>query len=72
LADFEVYVDDDRYEVPSFYLISAASAARAKVLAEELWRSSAHHRGVELLSDGVRLAAMGSMAEPASDGCARA
>ena len=32
MADFEVYVDDDRYSVPSFYLISAGNEARARAM----------------------------------------
>ena len=48
MADFEVYVDDDRYKVPSLYLISATSEARARAIVDELWRNSDHHQGVEL------------------------
>ena len=61
MADFEVYIDADRYAVRSFYLISAGSEARARVLAEELWRSSPHHRGVELLFAGDRIYAVGTL-----------
>ena len=62
MADFEVYIDDDRYAVHSFYLITAGSEARARTLAEELWRSSPHHRGVELLFEGARIVGLGSLA----------
>jgi hypothetical protein len=61
MADFEVYIDDDRYEVPSLYLITAQTEARAKAMANELWRSSKHHRGVELRVNGERLLGMGSL-----------
>lgn len=61
MPDFEVYIDDDRYSVPSLYLITAQSDARARAVAEELWRSSEHHRGVELRRDGERLFGAGSL-----------
>jgi hypothetical protein len=69
MADFEVYIDDDRYQVPSLYLITAPSPARAEAMANELWRSSEHHRGVELRRNGERLLGMGSLelAAPALD-----
>ena len=64
MADYEVYVDDNRYQVPSLYLISAGDEARARAIADELWRSSTHHRGVELRKDGERLLGLGSLAIP--------
>lgn len=63
MADYEVYVDDDRYQVPSLYLISALNEARAQAIANELLRSSAHHRGVELRHAGERLLGLGTLAE---------
>jgi hypothetical protein len=63
MADYEVYVDDDRYQVPSLYLITASSEARARAIVEELWRGSDHHQGVELRRDGERLWGLGSLAE---------
>jgi hypothetical protein len=63
MADYEVYVDDDRYQVPSLYLISATNEARAHAVVEELWRSSKHHQGVELRRDGERLLGLGSLAD---------
>jgi hypothetical protein len=63
MADFEVYIDDDRYKVPSLYLISASSEARARAIVDELWRGSEHHQGVELRRDGERLWGLGSLAE---------
>ena len=63
MADYEIYVDDDRYKVPSLYLITANSEARARAIADELWRSSPHHQGVELRRDGRHLAGLGSLAD---------
>jgi hypothetical protein len=60
MTDFEVYIDDDRYTVPSLYLITAQSDASARAKAEELLASSEHHQGVELRCDGERLFGLGS------------
>jgi hypothetical protein len=62
MPDFEVFIDDDRYSVPSLYLITANSEARARAKAEELLRASDHHQGVELRQDGERIYALGSFA----------
>jgi hypothetical protein len=59
---FEVFVDDDRYSVPTLYLISAQGDARARTMADSLWRDSKHHRGVELRREGVRIYVGGSYA----------
>jgi hypothetical protein len=64
MADFEVFIDDDRYSVPSLYLIAVNGEARARAKAEELLNASNHHRGVELRRDGERLYALGSLAAP--------
>jgi hypothetical protein len=68
MADYEVYVDDDRYKVPSLYLITASNEARARAIADELWRSSGHHHGVELRRGGERLVGLGSLAEGVAAG----
>lgn len=65
MADYEVYVDDARYKVPSLYLITANSDARASAIVDELWRSSEHHLGVELRRDGERVMGLGSLADGA-------
>jgi hypothetical protein len=62
MPDYQVYVDDDRYSVPSLYLITANSEARARAMAEELLTGSDHHQGVELRQDGERLYGLGSFA----------
>jgi uncharacterized protein YmfQ (DUF2313 family) len=62
MADFEVYVDDDRYSVPTLYLIAAMSEHQARAKAQEVLDASDHHQGVELLQDGERLFALGSFA----------
>jgi hypothetical protein len=62
---FELYIDDDRYAVPSLYLITAITEAEARAEAEGVWDNSDHHLGVELRRDGERIYALGSMALPA-------
>jgi hypothetical protein len=62
MPDFQVFIDDDRYSVPSLYLITANSEARARAKAEELLRASDHHLGIELRQDGERIFALGSFA----------
>jgi hypothetical protein len=62
MADFEVFIDDDRYSVPSLYLISAHNEARARAMADELLHASDHHHGVELRKDGESLYVLGSFA----------
>jgi hypothetical protein len=69
MATFEIYIDDDRYSVPSLYLITAANEAGAREAARKLLRDSEHHLGVDLRSDGARLLALGSYA---GGGCSAA
>lgn len=57
---FEVFVHDDRYSVPTLYLISEATEAIAREAAEAMLRANPHHLGVELWGDGAQLAALGA------------
>jgi hypothetical protein len=66
MPDFEVFIDDDRYSVPSLYLITAHSEARARAKAEELLHASDHHQGIELRQDGESIFALGSFAVAAA------
>jgi hypothetical protein len=61
MPTFEVYIDDDRYSVPSLYLITAVNDARARDIAENLWRDSQHHLGFELCQQGERLYGGGTL-----------
>lgn len=60
---FEVFIDDDRYSVPTLKLVSAVDEAAAWSLAESLLSASPHHLGVELCHGGVRLLGLGSYAD---------
>ena len=68
MPDFEVFIDDDRYTVPTLYLITANSEARARAEAEELLGASDHHQGVEVRQDGECIFALGSFALLAAPG----
>lgn len=62
LHTFELYLDDDRYAVPTLKLIAADDEAGALQAAWRLMDESAHHRGVEICLDGERLSGLGSFA----------
>jgi hypothetical protein len=57
---YELYVDDDRYAVPTLHLITAAREVDARERAWRIVAESIHHRGAELCQGEVRLAAIGS------------
>jgi hypothetical protein len=62
LREFQFFVSDARYAVPSLYIVRAASEARARALAERMLADSPHHLGVEVVDDdGVRLFAIGDV-----------
>ncbi len=62
--DFEIYIDDARYRVPTLHLITDETEVRAREIADRLWRESEHHNGVELRCEGELIYAVGSCAEP--------
>lgn len=59
---FELFLDDDRYSVPTLKLVSADDTRDAVVIASRLLDESEHHRGVEICCEGRRLAGLGSLA----------
>ena len=59
---FELYLDDDRYAVPTLHLVSALDLAGAAAIARKLLEESIHHRGVEICRNGQRLDGLGSFA----------
>jgi hypothetical protein len=54
VTTYTVFVHDDRYSVPTFYMVTVAGDARALELAEEKLSSSTHYQRVEVF-DGERL-----------------
>lgn len=59
---YELYLDDDRYAVPTLHLIPARCEATALAIATRLLRESEHHRGAELCLGDERLAGLGTFA----------
>jgi hypothetical protein len=59
---FEIYVDDDRYAVPTLHLVVADDPAMAHAIAQRLIDDSPHHLGAEICLDGERLDGLGSFA----------
>lgn len=53
---YELYLDDDRYAVPTLHLIVTDDPASARRTAERLLCENSHHLGAELWGDGRRLA----------------
>lgn len=55
---FEIYIDDDRYAVPTLHLVVAEDEDGAREAVERLLLESPHHLGAELcLNDEVLLRA---------------
>jgi hypothetical protein len=59
LDAFEIYVDDDRYSVPTLHLMPATDEATAVRKAHAEYEDK-HHAGVELWRRGERMLALGS------------
>ena len=62
LDAFEVYLDDDRYAVPTLHLIMADDQEKARIIVERMLDDSPHHRGAEICLAGRRLVGLGSFA----------
>jgi hypothetical protein len=60
---FTVYIEDDRYSVPTLNVISLSDDVRAREWAEGAMRENPHYRGVEVCEDGERLFSVGCLAE---------
>lgn len=59
LRDFQFYIADDRYAVPSLRIVEAESVGRAKQLAQVVFAESLHHRGVDVYADGKFVCSVG-------------
>ena len=49
---YEIYVDDDRYAVPTLHLVMAEDEAAARAKLQRLLGENGHHRGGEICIDG--------------------
>jgi hypothetical protein len=62
MRDYQIYVRDDRYSVPTLHLTTLAEGdERAWEIAKALLAASSHHLGVEVRLEGQRLFILGSM-----------
>jgi hypothetical protein len=59
---FEIYVDDDRYAVPTLHLMPADDVANAREIVSRLLSENIHHRGAELCFEGRLIVGIGSFA----------
>jgi hypothetical protein len=59
---FEIYVEDDRYAVPTLHLVAAEDEADARRIVDRLIQENAHHLAAELYSEGHLLDGFGSFA----------
>ncbi|MBS0360019.1 MAG: hypothetical protein JSR98_01460 [Proteobacteria bacterium] len=59
---YEIYVDDDRYGVPTLHLVMAEDDDGARGVLERLLGESVHHVGGEVCMDGRTLFRAGSYA----------
>jgi len=59
VRDFQVFITDDRYSVPTLSIVQMASAAEAGELAARLLAGSVHHLAVEVFDEGVCICRVG-------------
>jgi hypothetical protein len=59
---FELFVDDDRYAVPTLHLVPGEDDMAALATARRILAESEHHLGVEICLHGARVTGLGSFA----------
>ena len=52
MRNFEIYVFDNRYSVPTLNIATLVDEARAREVAERILQESDHHLGVEVSEEG--------------------
>ncbi len=65
MADFQVFIVDDRYVVPTLRIVQAPNAAKAIQIAKGIFDESLHHLGVELYKDDRCIMVIGQPQPPA-------
>jgi len=63
MTSFEIYIDDERYQVPQVVFIMAGDRVAAAQAAVTMMHENRHYRGVELRRDDERIFAAGSFAK---------
>ena len=59
LQDFQFYVTDDRYSVPSLLFVEATDANAARAIAERLLREREHYHVIEVWERDARVFSVG-------------
>jgi hypothetical protein len=67
VRDFEIYIEDERYGAPTLIFFQGKDEQRALEFAQRKLDEDARHRGVEVRENGVRLYALGTVAEVPGD-----
>ena len=60
MPTFLLYIEDNRYSIPTLRIVTALHAGRVRELAEELMKDNEHHLGVEVFEDDKRLFGLGA------------
>jgi hypothetical protein len=55
MTDYSIYIEDDRYQVPTLRFLSARDEGRAREQAHSCLEESAHHLSVEVCHAGAVL-----------------
>jgi hypothetical protein len=64
VRDFQFFITDDRYSLPTLRIVQAVSAVRASEMAERMFAEGPHHLGVEVYEDSLRVFATGETRQP--------
>ena len=64
---FQLFIDDDRYAVPTLRILAVRNAARARALARQAMADCPHHLGVELYDEEQRVLALGTLRTPRAE-----
>jgi hypothetical protein len=63
MTTYEIFVQDDRYSVPTLNLVSCSDEAGAWRAADALLRASPHHLGVEVCRGDEQILTLGACVE---------
>jgi len=66
MQTFELFIEDDRYTVPTLEFVPVGDAARARQVAAERLFVSMHHQSVEVRFDNERICYLSRSARPES------
>ena len=67
MRDFEIFVEDERYDAPTLLFVQMADEARVRAFARRKLEEDRRYLGVEVREHGVRLFGLGTLAD-VSDG----